>query len=86
MYNTRTPQSIFFVRLVSELFLRPLKLSNIIMNTKAKIVFFGGEPIGVPILQKLYEAGIVPDLVVCSPDRQGGGGGGGGSAHVLTPG
>ena len=42
------------------------------MNTKAKIVFFGGEPLGLPALQALCSAGLSPDLVVCNPDRPSG--------------
>ena len=37
-----------------------------------KIVFFGGEPLGVPVLKKLQQAGTVPTLVVCNPDRHSG--------------
>ena len=33
------------------------------------IAYFGGEPIGVPILNELKEAGIVPSLILCNPDR-----------------
>jgi len=40
--------------------------------SKPKIAFFGGEPLGVTALEKLHEAGIIPDLVVCSPDRRAG--------------
>ena len=34
-----------------------------------KIVFFGGEPLGIPALEALAAAGIIPQLIVCSPDR-----------------
>ena len=34
-----------------------------------KIAYFGGEPLGVPILNKLHNSGIVPNLIVCNPDR-----------------
>lgn len=34
-----------------------------------KFVFFGGEPLGAPILEALITAGHVPTLVVCNPDR-----------------
>lgn len=37
-----------------------------------KIVFFGGEPLGVPVLEELRTAGILPDLIVCNPDRPSG--------------
>lgn len=43
------------------------------------IAFFGGEPLGVPTVQKLYEAGIKPGLIICSPDRPAGRG------HKMTP-
>ncbi len=39
------------------------------MKQPNKIVFFGGEPLGVPTLEVLLEVGIKPDLIVCSPDR-----------------
>lgn len=42
------------------------------MSQKPNIALFGGEPLGVPALNKLKEAGIIPDLVVCSPDRPAG--------------
>src|SRR6056297_3534059 len=41
--------------------------------------FFGGEPLGAPTLQTLIDAGYVPELVVCNPDRPAGRG------RVLTP-
>lgn len=37
-----------------------------------KIVFFGGEPLGVPVLEELRSAGILPNLIVCNPDRPSG--------------
>lgn len=50
------------------------------MNTaNAKIAFFGGEPLGVPTLEKLHEAGITPQLIICNPDRPSGRG------QKLTP-
>lgn len=48
---------------------------------KAKIAYFGGEPLGVPILEKLLQAEILPELVVCSPDRPAGRG-----MHLVPPG
>ncbi len=48
-------------------------------TTTAKIAFFGGEPLGVPTLEELKRAGILPSLIVCSPDRPAGRG------HKLTP-
>ncbi len=32
-------------------------------------IFFGGEPLSVPILEKLYEKGFIPTVIVCNPDR-----------------
>ena len=37
-----------------------------------KLGYFGGEPIGVPVLKELLAAGITPELVVCNPDRPSG--------------
>jgi len=37
-----------------------------------KIVFFGGEPLGVPTLEALKKADIMPTLTVCNPDRPAG--------------
>ena len=37
-----------------------------------RFVFFGGEPLGVPILEQLSQASLVPDLIVCNPDRPSG--------------
>ena len=34
-----------------------------------KIAYFGGEPLGVPTLNKLKEVEIVPSLILCNPDR-----------------
>jgi len=34
-----------------------------------KFVYFGGEPLGVPVLDELKIADLVPDLIVCNPDR-----------------
>ncbi len=31
--------------------------------------FFGGEPLAVPTLQKLYESGFVPALIISNPDK-----------------
>lgn len=44
-----------------------------------RFVYFGGEPIGVPVLEALIEAGYVPALVVTNPDRPAGRG------LTLTP-
>ncbi len=47
--------------------------------TDLKFVFFGGEPLAVPTLEKLSEAGLSPALIVCNPDRPAGRG------QKLTP-
>jgi methionyl-tRNA formyltransferase len=39
------------------------------MQQKLKIAYFGGEPIGVPVLNELEKAGIMPSLILCNPDR-----------------
>jgi methionyl-tRNA formyltransferase len=39
------------------------------MNKQPHIAFFGGEPLAVPVLEKLLEANIIPQLIVCSPDK-----------------
>lgn len=45
----------------------------------SNIVFFGGAPLGAPVLRAMIDAGIVPSLVVCSPDRPAGRG------RVVSP-
>lgn len=37
-----------------------------------KFVYFGGEPIGAPVLEELLTCGLKPSLVVCNPDRPAG--------------
>lgn len=32
-------------------------------------VYFGGEPLGVPVLEELEKVGLLPKLIVCNPDR-----------------
>ncbi|MCA9354595.1 MAG: methionyl-tRNA formyltransferase [Candidatus Kaiserbacteria bacterium] len=49
------------------------------MNKEIKFAYFGGEPLGVPALEELAAAGLMPSLVVCNPDRPAGRG------HKLTP-
>lgn len=39
---------------------------------KLKWVYFGGEPLGVPVLDILKARGLKPDLIICSPDRPSG--------------
>lgn len=39
------------------------------MKDKPRIAYFGGEPLGVPVLEELYLTGITPDLIVSSPDK-----------------
>jgi methionyl-tRNA formyltransferase len=38
-------------------------------KSELKIAFFGGEPLGLPALKSLHNAGLTPKLVVCNPDR-----------------
>lgn len=42
-------------------------------------IFFGGEPLGVPALDALEGAGLLPQLIVCNPDRPQG------RKMILTP-
>jgi methionyl-tRNA formyltransferase len=42
------------------------------MSNKLNFVFFGGEPLSVPTLEKLYKNGFVPALMVCNPDKPAG--------------
>lgn len=50
------------------------------METKEiNFVYFGGEPIGVPVLEELKAAGILPSLVIASPDRPVG------RKQIMTP-
>lgn len=42
------------------------------MPNKLRFAYFGGEPLGVPVLERLQAAGYVPSLVVCNPDRPAG--------------
>ena len=44
-----------------------------------RFAYFGGEPLGKPMLEKLLEADLKPALVVCNPDRPSGRG------QKLTP-
>jgi|AntRauTorcE11897_2_1112592.scaffolds.fasta_scaffold02275_4 methionyl-tRNA formyltransferase len=39
------------------------------MNPDIKFAYFGGEPLGVPVLEELKKAGLLPSLIVCNPDR-----------------
>lgn len=41
--------------------------------------YFGGEPIGVPVLEELKASDIMPSLIVCNPDRPVG------RKQILTP-
>lgn len=34
-----------------------------------RIAYFGGEPLGVPVLSELEKEGIIPSLILCNPDR-----------------
>ncbi len=42
------------------------------MPNQLRFAYFGGEPLGVPVLEKLQAAGYTPSLVVCNPDRPAG--------------
>lgn len=46
---------------------------------KPSIAYFGGEPLGVPVLEELKLNGITPDLIVASPDKPVG------RKQVMTP-
>ncbi len=48
-------------------------------SKEIKFVYFGGEPLGVPVLEELKAEGFVPSLIVASPDRKSGRG------QKLTP-
>jgi methionyl-tRNA formyltransferase len=41
-------------------------------DKKLNFVFFGGEPLSVPVLEKLYINGILPKVIVCNPDKPSG--------------
>ncbi len=47
--------------------------------SEVNFVYFGGEPLGVPVLEELKAAGYLPKLIVASPDRKSGRG------QKLTP-
>lgn len=49
------------------------------MTLPIKFIFFGGEPLSVPVLEELTMADLRPSLVVCSPDRPVG------RKQILTP-
>lgn len=49
------------------------------MNNSFSFVYFGGDPIGAPILESLLFEDIKPALVVCSPDQKIG------RKRILTP-
>src|SRR3989344_7238133 len=39
------------------------------MDKKINFIFFGGEPLSVPTLERLEEGGLVPQIIVCNPDK-----------------
>ena len=39
---------------------------------EVNFAYFGGEPLGVPVLEELAAAGLTPGLIVCNPDRPAG--------------
>lgn len=45
---------------------------NVRMSNRLRIAYFGGQPLGVPVLEILLQHDIVPQLVVTSPDRPAG--------------
>lgn len=49
------------------------------MKSDINFVFFGGEPLGVPVLEELKAAGMIPSLIICSPDKPVG------RKQVMTP-
>ena len=36
---------------------------------RINFVFFGGEPLALPVLEQLFENDLVPKLIVCNPDK-----------------
>lgn len=48
-------------------------------NQTIRFAYFGGEPLGVPVLESLKAASLLPTLIVCNPDRPVG------RKQVLTP-
>lgn len=49
------------------------------MLNNLRFVYFGGEPLGVPVLHELKKTGLVPSLIVCNLNRPAGRG------NKLTP-
>ena len=48
-------------------------------DSDLKIAYFGGEPLGAPVLEELKASDLLPSLIVCNPDRKAGRG------QQLTP-
>lgn len=42
---------------------------NNMNKNEINFVFFGGEPLAVPVLEELKKANLLPNLIVCSPDK-----------------
>lgn len=42
------------------------------MQNKVNFIFFGGEPLSVPALEKLQKSDLMPSLIVCNPDKPAG--------------
>jgi len=42
------------------------------MSHPISFAYFGGEPLGVPVLEELKNAGLMPGLIVANPDRPAG--------------
>jgi len=48
-------------------------------SSDMRFIYFGGEPIGVPVLKKLLDKNLKPEVVVCNPDKPSGRG------KTITP-
>src|SRR3989338_10746157 len=48
-------------------------------SKEINFIFFGGEPLAVPILEQLYSSGFIPKIIVCSPDKPVG------RKQIITP-
>jgi methionyl-tRNA formyltransferase len=42
------------------------------MQENLNFIFFGGEPLAVPTLEKLYGKGLMPKVIICNPDKPAG--------------
>ena len=39
------------------------------MEKDLKFIFFGGEPLAVPVLEELKACEMLPAMIVCNPDK-----------------